>query len=131
LLLIEAVASPNLPAGKGILALRHAQPVSSRTTHRWIRAKPQRSAEGHQHQRDRSTGDQAQQVNQDARHGDLRDREHQPEQRGDCEWVGDKPTEDGDGAGASPGASIEDYYALEGAATEPVTGVTTDTKSGG
>ena len=34
---LAAVAS-NLPAGKGILALRHAQPAISRTAQRWIRA---------------------------------------------------------------------------------------------
>ena len=38
--LIGTVASPNLPARKGILALRHAHTTIKQPTHRWIRAKP-------------------------------------------------------------------------------------------
>src|SRR4051794_13682890 len=33
------VASPNLPARKGILALRHAHPSQLTRVHRWIKAK--------------------------------------------------------------------------------------------
>jgi hypothetical protein len=36
---IGTVASPNLPAGKGILVLRRAHTTTNQPTHRWIQAK--------------------------------------------------------------------------------------------